>query len=56
MRGKDHGDCDSPTSQDETLDKKKKRKKERPKKPTQKMREKREGARLLSFFDTCASK
>jgi hypothetical protein len=31
-------------------------KKERPKKPTKKMREKREGAMLLSFFHTCASK
>ena len=52
---KDDGDYDSPISRDETPDEKRERqKKEREK--TKKWEKKREGAMLLSFYDTCASK
>ena len=57
--GKDDGDYDSPTSRDEALDEKKEKKeaikKEGPKK-NKKWEKKREGAMLLSFYHTCASK
>ena len=59
--GKDDGDYDSPTSRDETPDDIKNKKGEPPKKE-KKIREnkkgekKREGAMLLSFYHTCASK
>ena len=59
--GKNDGDYDSPTSRDETLDEKK-RKKEAKKmrkaqiKKIKKWEKKREGAMLLSFYHTCASK
>ena len=58
--GKDDGDYDSPISRDETLDEKKRKEKaqkKREKEKKEKKREKkREGAMLLSFYHTCASK
>ena len=67
--GKDDGDYDPPTSRDETPDEKEKGKMEAKKSPRKKLkkerlkkekkektREKREGAMLLSFYHTCASK
>ena len=68
--GKDDGDYDSPTSRDETPDKKKIKEakeaqiKKEAKEAHQKIKKienkkwekKREGAMLLSFFHTCASK
>ena len=61
MWGKDDGDYDSPTSRDETPDEKKLKKekgqkKEKAEKKKKNDRKKREGAMLLSFYHTCASK
>ena len=55
MWGKDDGDHDSPTGRDETPNEKKEAIK-KGEGPNKKMREKREGAMLLSFYYTCASK
>ena len=52
--GKDDGDYDSPTVRDETSEKKEAKKWE--KAQQKQMRENREGAMLLSFYHTCASK
>ena len=58
MWGKDDGDYDSPTSRDEIPDLKLKEAKRNPNKikSKEKMREKSEGAMLLSFYHTYASK
>ena len=60
MWGKDDGDYDSHTSQDEILDEKyiyeKEAKKEKKNQTNKKWEKKREGAMLLSFYHTCDSK
>ena len=57
--GKDDGDYDSPISRDETPDKKKRKEQigqKGEKAQIKKWEKKREGAMLLSFYHTCASR
>ena len=58
QRGKDDGDYDPPISRDETPDEKQRKKEigQKKEKAQKKKKKEKEGAMLLSFYHTCASK